>query len=378
MIKVEKISEPKQLLKFEKVWDDLYNSSSSEASVSFEWTYALLTTHLQQNDSFILILLLDKDTIVGILPLVITERKKFGQKLTTLLPISEYYNTHSDFLLRKFDDVLLRKIIKSLFQLERKWDVFRIGNILESNPIINAMIISLEKSSFKYEIKQQEPSFFIHLNNTYDEYLKKRSSKFRNYLRRMGKKLGEQGNINLVTHHDYDDISVAYEQLLEIEKNSWKQTHGTSISSISMQEEFYKSLIVGSFLKGRLHLLLMFLDQKPIAYNLGLINNGTYLYLKTSYDESYRKFGPSTVLRAELIQMLINNGIKLFDFPGEPYEWEKQWTEELRWHKSLVIYNTTIKATALRAYHKIRGKREAVEPSKKVHYHDPRNFRPKQ
>ena len=378
MLKVEIITNPNEILHYEREWDALYMSCACEASTSFDWTYALLKTHLKKNDTFFLIVLKDSDSIIGILPLITTERKKLGQKLTTLIPISEYYNTHSDFLISHFDNAVIETLATSLFQIPNKWDIFRVGSFLESNPIINHLASWLEKSKLQYEIRHQEPSFFIQFDKTYDEYLNKRSSKFRNYLRRMEKKLKDQGSISYKTESDYNDISVAYNHLLDIEKNSWKHSHGTAISVIAKQENFYKYLVDGAFPKGNLHLLFLFLENKPIAYNLGLIKNQTYLYLKTSYVESFRKFGPSTVLRAKLIQMLIDSGARYFDFPGEPYEWEKQWAEELRWHKSLVIYNNTVKAKLLFTYQRMRKKSSDSDFPEEVQYHDPLDFKPEQ
>lgn len=372
MVRIEKITDPRQLLKFEKPWDDIYNSNPMEVSVSFEWTYSLVTTHLQKNDSLILLLVLDKDAIAGILPLVVSEQKKFGQTLTTLFPVSEYYNTHSDFLLRKVNGDLLEEIMESLFQLEQKWDVFRVGSFLSSRKIVNDLVATLKKTSCKYEIKQEEPSFFIHLGDDYEKYLNKRSSKFRNHLRRMEKKLSRQGTVSFSSQNDCENVSIAYAHLLEIESNSWKHNHGTAISSIPKQEKFYKKLIEGTYNKEYLHLLFLWLDNRPIAYNLGLIKNNTYFYLKTSFSETYRKLSPATVLRAKLIQLLIENGITYFDFPGEPYEWETQWAENVRWHKSLIVYNNNFKADLFRAYQRMRQKIFRSGSEKEIQYHDPR------
>jgi hypothetical protein len=92
------------------------------------------------------------------------------------------------------------------------------------------------------------------------------------------------------------------------------------------------------------------------------VHAGRYSYLKTSYDERHRALGPATFLRARLIESLMDDRLREFDFPGEPYEWERQWTTTYHWHKTVTIYNRTPKGVALRWLDKLkaRSKRQPV------------------
>ena len=192
----------------------------------------------------------------------------------------------------------------------------------------------------------------------------------------MEKKIRAAGNYKFYKLANSGNIKDAYKDLLKIESKSWKQIHGTAISSIKRQEEFYSELCKQTFESGWLHLFFLYFNEQPIAYNLGLIKDNQYFYLKTSFDEGKKQFSPSTLLRAKLIKELINDGIKYFDFPGEPYEWEQQWTEEVRWHKSLYIFNFTLKGNLYLIFDKIKDRKKGKNGEKTISFCDPRNLKP--
>jgi CelD/BcsL family acetyltransferase involved in cellulose biosynthesis len=364
------------ILEYREIWNELFDSDEYEASTSFEWTNALLKTELKEKDTFLLMLLKNSEEIVGIVPLIVSEKRKYGFSLITIFPISEYYNTHSDILLKNISEELVKILITSIYRLDYRWDIFRMRRFVEDSIIIDHIESYLKKASIKYEIRRTEPSFFITLASDYSEYLKKRSGKFRNYLRRMEKKLNAIGHVEISKLNNYDSISDAYKQLLYVEEKSWKHKHGTAISSIKKQEDFYRELCEEAIKRGWLHLIFLYLNNEPIAYNIGLIKDKKYLYLKTSFDEDFRKLGPATLLRAKLIEELIINGVKYFDFPGEPYEWERQWTDELQWHKSLLIYNNTFKAKLFSIYNAVKKIIPQSSDENQFQYHNPRDLKP--
>jgi CelD/BcsL family acetyltransferase involved in cellulose biosynthesis len=111
---------------------------------------------------------------------------------------------------------------------------------------------------------------------------------------------------------------------------------------------------------------------------MGFVHCNRYSYLKTSFDERYKPASPATVLRARLIELLIDDGIKVFDFPGEPYSWEKQWTKEVRWHKSLVIYNNTLLGRIYNTLTIVKdalGTRGNNNAGDGIDYHDPKDLK---
>jgi CelD/BcsL family acetyltransferase involved in cellulose biosynthesis len=350
-------------------WDRLFLARPNEPSVSFEWTMAMAAHHVRGDDRCLVLQLRRGDTLVGIVPLIRRVMKVMGQRVGLLLPLSEQYNTHSDLLLASPDDESVSALVGALFRLDVGWDCFRMARLLEENPLVPVLRRALDTTGQAHTVREGLPAYMLELPGSFDEYLAARSAKFRNHLKRVRRKLHEAGTVQVRRVEHASEFEEAHAALLQVERASWKQAHGTSITSVDRQMGFYRDLAAAALSAGRLHLQWLTLDGRPIAYNLGYLTPGRYHYLKTSYDHGARPLSPATYLRAQLIEALIGDGVRRFDFPGEPYEWEAQWTETVRWRTVLSAYAGTLRGRALAALDRFRHRGSGVRQLRHV---DPR------
>jgi CelD/BcsL family acetyltransferase involved in cellulose biosynthesis len=263
-------------------------------------------------------------------------------------------------------------LFEAVGKLPCRWDVLRIGRLLESSPIAEEFIKFLAGSGLAHRIRREQPSFLLSLDHGYDGFLASRSPKFRNYLRRKTRKLEAAGRLEVRRAGHDVAVEEAYGHLLEIEARSWKHANGSAISDRPRQREFYRLLCEGASRSGRLHLMVMYLDDRPIAFNLGITAGDRYSYLKTSFDEELRPYSPATVLRARLVESLCAEGIRSLDFPAEPYRWEEQWTDRLRWHCSVLAFNRTPMGLLYRLLVRLQDVLRPARTETNVNYVDPR------
>jgi CelD/BcsL family acetyltransferase involved in cellulose biosynthesis len=250
--------------------------------------------------------------------------------------------------------------------------VLRIGALLECNPIANQLRSFLPVSGYEHRIRREQPSYYLDLPATYDRFLASRSAKFRNYLRRKTRQLEAMGRLEVRRAGREVDVAQAYRDLLEVEERSWKHAHGTAITRVPRQREFYRRLCDGAAQCGRLHLSVLYLDWRPIAYDLGVTSADRYSYLKTSFDETLRAVSPATVLRARLVESLILGGFRTLDFPAEPYEWEEHWSSGVRWHSSVLVFNRTLRGRAYRRLVSLRDRKSTTLDPDQILHVDPR------
>ena len=327
-------------------WQALFAASSCEPSASYEWVRAMCDSHVRRDDAFHLAVVRRDGRVCGLVPLVLSSEAIAGVRVRTLVPLMERSRTHSDLLLDRWDRPTVAAFAAGLRTLPG-WDLFRLVEVLDSNPLLDALETAFRTTGATVLRRPEAPSFFLPLPATFDEYLADRSSKFRNHLRRMEKKLAAAGTVAMVTAGEEIAFDEAFDAVLAIDTASWKHAHGTAISAIPHQAAFYRQMARGMLDAGRLHLTLLTCAGEPIAYNLGVVRRGEYAYLKTSYVEAWKAQGPSVVLRARLIEALIGARLQAVDFPAEPYEWEAQWANQRRPHHSLTVYNRTLRARAL-------------------------------
>ncbi len=348
MIETEVIPLRQAIQDLSREWTSLYESRANEPSLSSGWTSALLKAHLRNRDDAFAVIMRRQGSVAGIIPIVRNVDRYAGMRIASLNLVSDLYPTHSGLLLDDVNGDCLSAFMKCLTDRLTDWDIFRVSRILSDKQLVEAIQTAARLRDLNCRVRDEQPSFHLSLPDSYALYLQSRSGKFRNHLKRMQRKLDQQGGVRLTRCTQASDLEKYFEALMQIEQQSWKHKNGTAISSKPHQKLFYRQLCQQSIKDQSLHLSILWMRDRPLAHNLGLVNGPCYYYLKTSYDKQLRSSGVATVARALLIRNLIEEGFGRLDFPAEPYEWERQWTRQLRWHKSVLIFNKTAKASGLR------------------------------
>jgi CelD/BcsL family acetyltransferase involved in cellulose biosynthesis len=371
-VRIEVIRGRESLATWRGAWQELFAASGSQPSTSFEWTSALARNHLDAGDRFVLLAATRAQRLVALLPLVARSHRVLSRELVVLSPLSEQYNTHSDILSRGLDVETADALIAAICDLDLRWDLFRMTKLLEDSPATAPVLNAFRRRYGSVALRDGLPAYYLALPETYSTFLAQRSSKFRNHLRRIERKLAGLGTVRVVDAREMASFDAAYQTLLRVERASWKHRHGTAISAVKRQTDFYEQMGRDAFAAGRLHLQFLFVDDRPLAHNFGYVRDGCYYYLKTTYDETYRHVSPATVLRGRLIESLIADGIAMFDLPGEPYEWERQWTDQVRWHSVLTVYNHTLVGRTMALVDRWRHRRPVT---RQIEHVDPRSQR---
>lgn len=373
MVTAEVVPLRSALLALRGDWQQLYQSGTFEPCVSFEWSVALIENQLRAHDDLWIARLKHDDRVIGIVPLMRDKHVLAGMPVYTLRPIAERYTTHSDLLIARYDGEAVDAFVRAIIAMPQFWDEFRVSRLLVAVKLREALGSTLRRVGAAHHFRPESPSFFLDLPDHFDSYLATRDGKFRNYLKRMEARLRVRGDVELRVCTSTEDVESMYAALLEIERNSWKQQHGTSIARLDHQRGFYGDLCRSTADIGTLHLSVLFLEARPVAHNLGLISNGRYYYLKTSYVSALKELAPAAVARAWLIRSLIGSGVREFDFPAEPYEWERRWTDQLRHHEGLSVFSRSCRSRLLAIAHttkdrlKLRGKRAWTYVDPKSH-----------
>jgi len=357
-------------------WERLYAEARNEPSTSFEWTQALFEFHLGPADEAFAVVVRDEGGVVAIAPVLLRRERLAGVVgLATLSPLSELYRTHSDILGACDRADVIAAVFAALDGLPRRWDLYRVGRLRQQGRFAQGLSGFLAAGGRRSARRREFPSYLIRLDGGFERYLAARSAKFRNYLRRKTRQLESMGRIEARRAGSGLSIDDAYRDLIAVERQSWKHAHGTSIAAVPRQLSFYRRLCEESARRGNLHLTLMYLDGRPIAFNLGLVHGPCYYYLKTSYDQALKQAGAATVFRARLVERLMAEGVALLDFPGAPYQWEEQWADEVQWHDSVVVFGRGWRATLCRFLIALRGRFRPRRDDDAIRHADPRALR---
>ena len=202
---------------------------------------------------------------------------------------------------------------------------------------------------------------FIDLSLDWDAYWKDRGSKLRSDISRRRRRLEELGEVR-VEPYDAQALDAALDDAFRIEASGWKGRGGTAIAARPSDERFYRSLARWSAARGWFRLWFLRLDQRPIAFRLGIEAHGVWYSLKIGYLEEFAAQSPGKVLEAAVIESAFAGDSRRFDFAGSAADYKTRWATGTR----DLVELSAFPATALgRAGRVSAGLRERAIPAAK-------------
>jgi len=127
----------------------------------------------------------------------------------------------------------------------------------------------------------------------------------RREVRRRLRRLSEVGKVEFQVLQPGGDIERWVNDFLEMEARGWKSGSGGNAMLLHEEDaDYFRGLCRGAHAAGRLHMLALFLDGRPIAMKCNfLCNNGSF-NLKIAYDEEFSKYSPGFLLEVENVESL--------------------------------------------------------------------------
>jgi len=165
--------------------------------------------------------------------------------------------------------------------------------------------------------------FSIDLQGSFDDYLKKFSSKSRKTLAREVRRFSELsgGTLCWREYRGRDDLEEFNRLAREVSKKSWQE----KLQDIGFPEsaEFWDELserAVRDAMRG----YILFHRQRPVAYAYCEVEGGVLVYGLVGYDSEYDRWSPGTVLLYLIIQKQFQERIfSSFDLGGRE-DWYKE------------------------------------------------------
>lgn len=145
------------------------------------------------------------------------------------------------------------------------------------------------------------------------------SSKRRNDLARLSRRLGEVGSVQYSFLESEGDLDVWIDAFLHLEDQGWKGSAGTSMYSNDHDALFFRQMIKNMMNAGGLLFQKMQVDDKIIAMSVNFLS-GSYGYgFKSCFDEAFAKFSPGVLASLNLLEHLGSmEGLVLFDSCASP------------------------------------------------------------
>ncbi len=178
----------------------------------------------------------------------------------------------------------------------------------------------------------------LKIEGSFCDYWDKRPKRLKKDLARSIKRLNKSGKtLSKVITQSESDIESAIDRYGMLESAGWKGAKGTALHPGNKQGQFYGDLLHRFAKKQQALVFETYFDEELVASRLCIFNNNTLIILKTTYNESYRRYCPGNINRFNLIEFLFKHKFTQFiDFYTSASKEQLYWSTEQR-----SMYNAT-------------------------------------
>ena len=176
-------------------------------------------------------------------------------------------------------------------------------------------------------------------DRSFEDFLGERlGSKTRKSLRYDQRKLAEQGTVTIETVDSFKDVRAIMPATCLVEVESWKSKEGAGLYTIRGKRGFFFELLPELAKSKRARVSVMHLDDRPIAWQIDLLDQGYLGVHHLAFDQAYKKFSPGKQLLLANLERAWGER-RLVDFLPGNYDYKEKWSSriepvrELHWFK---------------------------------------------
>ncbi|WP_291994476.1 GNAT family N-acetyltransferase [Candidatus Accumulibacter sp. ACC003] len=246
--------------------------------------------------------------------------------------LSNYYTAlYAPLLSREGDPLDLQKLLAAAVHDHGSVHVIRFSPMDPESATYKGLLSALRANDWIPFQFFCFGNWFLRVEGSWEDYLKKRSANLRSSLKRRCKRFAaEGGTLEVVTTIDDSEQCIAAFQ--EVYSASWKVPEP--------YPEFVPSLIRQLATAGMLRLGIARLSGRTIAAQLWIVDKQKASIYKVAYHGDFASYSPGTVLTAHVLQHVIDlDHVAEVDFLIGDDKYKRLWMSDRRERWGIVAYN---------------------------------------
>jgi CelD/BcsL family acetyltransferase involved in cellulose biosynthesis len=345
---VEVIQNVEHLMALEPFWNQvLIKSGRPTVYLTYEWLSSWWKCHGNNGKTLFVLKVTDGSEILGIAPFMEVSNRFSGLPIRKIEFISmmDYANSPNnlsgslDVIVADRHDEVFEAITSYLIDRKIQWHFLRLHPISADSQLLVHLEKEARERGIPFEKKVVFSNACIHIEGEEKKNVLQQLTKHRKKFNNLEQKLKQQGEIKYVEYNSLAEVS--YEDILDIEKRSWKWNTGVSINSI-VYGDFYRLFAEEASKKGWFRLWLLEINGEKIAYDYNTEFAGSVETLKGSYDMTYNKYSPGVLLTWREVEYFSNNGIKRINLLWGDIKAKQRWVPTIELHYEVFVFNDTI------------------------------------
>ncbi len=210
--------------------------------------------------------------------------------------------------------------------------------VREDEETLGACRDAFARAGYSILERTLQRSPYLELGGGWAEYEQRLGAHRRKDLRRFRRRLDEVGRVEIVVEPGSSRLEELLDEGFAVEARGWKGRVGTAITSRPQTALFYRALARWAAARGWLRLAFLRVESRAIAFDFALETGAGHFPLKIGFDEDYRQYAPSVLLRHAMIQRAFAQGLPTYEFGGNTEPWKLDWTSSVREKKLLQAF----------------------------------------
>lgn len=328
MITVQEINDFQALEQFSEPWGALLAETPGATFFhTLDWLLAY-ARHYRQNAAPRVLVMSERGSLVGIVPLVIrSEPRRIGSVRVLTYPLDDWGSFYGPIGSRPAEVLAAAAhyISRTRRSTAGTWDLFDLRWIDATSPAVQYTPAALEQAGFTVYPTLRTTTAVIDLGQTWEEFVARWTSKFRNNYRRHERRLEELGDVEHIHYRprgvlagDADPRWDLLEDCLAVAAQSWQgqSQSGTTLSHVSI-EPFIRDVHQTAARAGGLDLHLIRVNTKPVAFAYNYHYRGSVFGLRIGFLPELSKVGVGNVMYGYAIRAAFQQRDRVYDMgPG--------------------------------------------------------------
>jgi CelD/BcsL family acetyltransferase involved in cellulose biosynthesis len=303
-------------------WDDLFDRSvDAPPYLARSW----LSTFIEAGrlpGTAVFILAWHEDKLVALFPLAV--RKLLGIKVA--VPIGTGQSSYLGLLLDP-DYQSAINYIAIIISTKKVFDVFYNTDLYARDSATTDLLLRLTEDGYFCKSVFRDPTHYIQLGCSFDEYLKRKipKGKRRCKLRYKEKKLFQSADVKIERYRGRAVTSEINKRVAEIQLESWMKRRGGAV----LWQPFYQKLLNNMAKAGFSYVWLMTINGDDAAFAYAFVAHECLHYYWPAFKLKYESsLSVGQILLMQLIRDACNKGIVSFDFLLGDADYKRFWATD--------------------------------------------------
>ena len=292
-------------------WSDLAARASEPNAFAEPWFVAPSLAHLR-DEAVRLVEVRTHSRLTGIIMLGVERR--YGR-----VPVAHVQNWrhHHLFLGAPLvaageEEAFWQALLQHLDESRWAPNFLHVHGLVEGGPVLDGLQAASNDRGCALVHREVRAALESDLSPTayYEATVRKKKRKELARLRNRLAELGTLATRELVPEDDLTPWSDAY---LRLEQSGWKGKEGSALACRPETEAFFRNTLGAARAAGRLQLLALELDGRPIAMLVNFLTPPGSFSFKTTFDEDYARFSPGVLLQIDNLAILDRPDIAWMD-----------------------------------------------------------------